>query len=279
VDAVYIATPPGSHELYAAKVLAAGKPCYVEKPMSRNAAEGRRMVEGFRAKGVPLFVAYYRRALPRFLKVKELVDTGVLGRIESVSNVLASGRMSRAEASSTPAWRMRAEESGAGIFMDMPAHTLDLLDFWFGPLKVVEATVRNEGRVYEVEDDVKATLASADGVPISLEAHFNSTKPADEFVLRGSAGEIRLSCFGNEMPRLTYLDGRVETFELPNPPHVAQPLIQSVVRELLGIGKCASTGETALRTQIIMDQILHDYYGGREDGFWKRQWPGNAAAH
>ncbi len=85
VDAVYVATPPGTHELYAMKVLAAGKPCYVEKPMSRNWAEAKRMVEGFKAAGVPLFVAYYRRALPRFLKVKELIESGALGRIQRVN--------------------------------------------------------------------------------------------------------------------------------------------------------------------------------------------------
>src|SRR5690349_6158886 len=80
VDAVYVATPPGTHEFYAMKALAAGKPCYVEKPMARCAAEAQRMVDGFKKAGVPLFVAYYRRAMPRFLKVKEIIESGVLGR-------------------------------------------------------------------------------------------------------------------------------------------------------------------------------------------------------
>src|SRR5579871_3895135 len=61
VDAVYIATAPGSHLEYALQVCAAGKPAYVEKPMARNHTECLEMVESFHAAEVPLFVDYYRR--------------------------------------------------------------------------------------------------------------------------------------------------------------------------------------------------------------------------
>ena len=114
VDAVYVATPPGTHEFYAMKVLAAGKPCYVEKPMSRNGAEGERMVEGFKKAGVPLFVAYYRRALPRFLKVKELIESGALGRVQRVSWEYAD--MKGAKRAEVVPWRVQAEHSGGGCF-------------------------------------------------------------------------------------------------------------------------------------------------------------------
>jgi predicted dehydrogenase len=70
VDAVYIATPPGSHLEYALRVAAAGKPAYVEKPMGRNYAECQQMIEAFVKAGQVLFVAYYRRRLPRFLRAK-----------------------------------------------------------------------------------------------------------------------------------------------------------------------------------------------------------------
>src|SRR5215471_20396459 len=73
VDAVYIATPPGAHAELALAVCAAGKPAYVEKPMARNHAECRRMVDAFASAGMPLYVAYYRRALPRFRKAREVV--------------------------------------------------------------------------------------------------------------------------------------------------------------------------------------------------------------
>ncbi len=274
VDAVYIATPPGTHEHYAMKALAAGKPCYVEKPMARNTAEARRMVEAFGAKNVPLFVAYYRRALPRFLKAKQLIDSGALGSLQKVSYRYADAAMARPQ--SPPPWRLRAEESGGGLFLDMGSHALDMLDFWLGPLKVLAAKAMNTRKADPVEDFVQATLAAPRDVAVTFECDFNA-RSDDLFTVTGDAGELRMSCFGNDPLLVKYADRSKEAFDLPNPPHVAQPLIQTVVDELLGTGKCGSTGESGLRTQEVMDQMLDAYYGGREDGFWKRRWPGAPA--
>ena len=66
VDAVYVATPPAQHLEYALAVAAAGKACLVEKPAGRSLAEFRQIHGAFHAAGLPLFVAYYRRHLPRF---------------------------------------------------------------------------------------------------------------------------------------------------------------------------------------------------------------------
>ena len=69
VDAVCIATPPYAHKDYTLMCAAAGKPVYVEKPMAMTFAECESMIAACRAANVPLWVAYYRRLLPRFLKV------------------------------------------------------------------------------------------------------------------------------------------------------------------------------------------------------------------
>ena len=66
VNAVYIATPPDTHAHYTAQVARASKPVYVEKPMARNHGECLAMIDACHRAGVPLFVAYYRRALPAF---------------------------------------------------------------------------------------------------------------------------------------------------------------------------------------------------------------------
>src|SRR5512137_1764130 len=95
VDAVYSATPPTSHCELAMQAAAAGKPCLVEKPMAMTHAECVRMNEAFRASGVPLFVAYYRRALPRFLEVRRELESGAIGPVTDVhvriSEPLATG--------------------------------------------------------------------------------------------------------------------------------------------------------------------------------------------
>lgn len=87
VDVVYVATPPGSHLEYTLAAARAGKPVYVEKPMALNGAECDRMLAACREAQVPLYVAYYRRALPRFLKVKELLEAGAIGDIRYAATV------------------------------------------------------------------------------------------------------------------------------------------------------------------------------------------------
>src|SRR4029077_15606048 len=113
VNAVYVATPPGLHLEYALKVAAAGKPCYVEKPMARSHAECARMIDAFERAKLPLFVAYYRRSLPRFVKAKEIIDSGQLGRV--------TGCRYRRLCPDRPVppdfWRMDAAQSGGGLFL------------------------------------------------------------------------------------------------------------------------------------------------------------------
>jgi len=84
INAVYIATPPHVHAELTRKAAEAGKPVYVEKPVARSYRECLEMIETCEQAGVPLFVAYYRRMLPDYRKIIELVDDGVIGEVRSV---------------------------------------------------------------------------------------------------------------------------------------------------------------------------------------------------
>lgn len=273
VDAVYIATPAGSHLQLALKVAAAGKPCYVEKPMARNHSECLRMIEAFERAGQPLFVAYYRRALDRFLKAKEVVDTGRLGELRGVEVRYASSAQSRLDAARLP-WRVQAEHAGAGLFLDLASHTLDVLDFLLGPLENVAGEARNEASPGDVEDRVSMRF-TARAVSGSGSWCFSATKAVDRLVLTGSQGTLRLTTFGDAPVELE-TPGGVESFSLPNPKHIQQPLIQTMVDQLLGRGSCASTGVSAARTSAVMDCALLNYYGSRQGEFWRtpEAWPG-----
>jgi predicted dehydrogenase len=275
VDAVYIASPPGSHLELALRVAKAGKPAYVEKPMARNYAECEQMLAAFAAAKLPLFVAYYRRRLPRFLKAKELLDTQVLGKVRSIDVRYASdGQLRYAGAHPLP-WRLQAEHAGGGLFLDLASHTLDVLDFLFGPLQAVSGEASKVAAPGDVEDRVVMRFATVAGARGSGSWDFSSQVREDRIEIVAEAGTLRLATFGDGPVELVRPDG-VESHSLPNPAHIQQPLIQSIVDSLLQRGSCPSTGETAARTSEVMDRALLGYYGSRDDGFWNRpeRWPG-----
>jgi 1,5-anhydro-D-fructose reductase (1,5-anhydro-D-mannitol-forming) len=269
VDAVYIATPPASHADYALAVAAAGKPAYVEKPMARHAPECDRMVEAFERAQLPLFVAYYRRRLPCFMKSAELLASGAIGRLTGFTYRLAQPQHVKGRI-----WRTDAAEAGAGHFLDVGSHALDILDFLLGPLQDVSGAASSVASDYDVEDCVALTARAA-GALGSMSWNFAGEVRDDTMRLTGTLGEITFPMFTSAPVRLENASG-VQLFDLPYPAHVAQPLIQSVVDDLLGRGECPSTGVSARRTSRVMDRVLDAYYGGRGDPFWERPqtWPG-----
>ncbi len=274
VDAIYVAAPPGAHADLALRACAAGKPTYVEKPMARNAAECAQMVEAFAQARLPLFVAYYRRSLPRFVKAKSLIEQGALGTINSVSCRFASDAHRNLNPASLP-WRVRAAEAGAGLFLDLGSHSLDILDFFFGPLADVSGQAANLASPHDVEDSVVMQFRTPGGAAGSASWNFASETREDMITISGSQGTLRLSTFGNEPVVLETHEG-TESFDMPNPLHIQQPLIQTIVDELAGRGTCPSSGSSAARTSAVMDRALESYYGSRESGFWlhPESWPG-----
>jgi 1,5-anhydro-D-fructose reductase (1,5-anhydro-D-mannitol-forming) len=171
-------------------------------------------------------------------------------------------------------WRLQAEQAGGGLFLDLGCHTLDILDFILGPLLDVRGLAANVATPHAVEDAVALTFRVASGALGTGQWSFASAERADEIVIAGDRAELRLSTFANDPVELRHGD-RTDRFDLPNPPHVEQPMIQSIVDELRGRGRCESTGASAARTSAIMDAVLLGYYGTRADGFWRDPgaWP------
>jgi predicted dehydrogenase len=259
VDAVYIATPPDSHHDYTLRVAAAGKPVYVEKPMARTAAECEEMVAACERSGVPLFVAYYRRAMPRFTAVRDLLADGAIGAPRTVS-VRLQQPAERFPAGAEP-WRVRPEISGGGLVVDLGSHTLDLLDLLFGPVTGVSGFAANQGGHHRAEDVVAGAFTFASGVHGVGLWSFDAADRRDEVEIAGTGGSLRFSSFGTEPLLLTTADG-VREIPAPYPAVVQLPLIQTVVDALTGRGESPSTGASALRTARVVDALLAGYRAG-----------------
>ncbi|MFC5450533.1 Gfo/Idh/MocA family protein [Paenibacillus aestuarii] len=257
VNAVYVATPPAFHREYALMAARAGKAVYVEKPMAMNHDECLEMIEACEAAHVPLYVAYYRRGLPRFNQIKQLLDSGAIGDVRLVQTTQLQ-TLRPADGQAVP-WRLQPELSGGGLFVDLASHTLDILDYLLGPLGQVKGFAVNQSRQYRVEDLVTTTYAFESGV-IGMGAWcFNAYKRQDLNEIIGSKGKLSFSTFGDDL-RIELADGGVQQFTVANPAHIQQPLIQLMVNELRGDGKCPSTGRTAARTSRVMDDLIRDFY-------------------
>lgn len=261
VNAVYVATPPGSHAKYTINALQAGKPVYVEKPMALNYQECQQMNRVASATNLPLVVAYYRRALPDFLKVKELIDTGAIGDVRFVTIALYQPPQEKDLMSDDLPWRVLPEYAGGGHFFDLASHQLDFLDFVFGPIVSVKGQAANQANLYPAEDMVSANFVFESGVMGSGAWCFTVSEQnrTDRIEVVGTKGKITFSTF-NPVPVQLETDEGTQEFQTPPPKHIQQPLIQTVVDDLLGRGTCPSTGLTAARTSQILDKIVAEYY-------------------
>jgi predicted dehydrogenase len=165
------------------------------------------------------------------------------------------------------------------LLLDIGSHVLDFIDFCAGPLGDVQGSAARNATTGNTENSVTISFRTPSDVLGTGIWNFASQVEEDVLEFTGTKGRIAINFFANDPVRLITANG-VEQFDLPSPTHVAQPLIQTVVDDLLGRGTCPSTAESARRTQKVMDQALAGYYGGRDDAFWERPatWPGMRAA-
>jgi predicted dehydrogenase len=256
VDAVYIATPPESHAELTIRALKAGKPVYVEKPMALNYEECQSMIETAKAYNQKLFVAYYRRSLAYFLKVKELIDSNSIGKIQVMKGEFFRSPLLSDKKTFTQTWRVKKEIAGGGYFYDMASHTIDILMFLLGKITKVNGITGNVGGFYEVEDTISASFLFESGVIGSAVWCYVSSEmqEKDYIEIIGEKGSISFATFAFSGIELR-VENKVETFNFPKPQHIQMDLIQTVVDELEGKGVCPSTGETGALTNWVMDQI------------------------
>ncbi|KAA3630939.1 MAG: gfo/Idh/MocA family oxidoreductase, partial [Bacteroidetes bacterium] len=166
INAIYIATPPDTHAEYTLKAAALGKPVYVEKPMARTHQECISMVEACQKENVPLYVAFYRRALPNILKVKELIDRGSIGSVRSVRINLQMTIKPEVvgDIIDLVNWRVDPEIAGGGYFYDLASHQLDAMDFLFGPITEAKGFSDNQSRQYKADDITVGVFRFENGI-------------------------------------------------------------------------------------------------------------------
>ena len=260
INAVYIATPPASHAEYAIKTIKSGKPVYIEKPMALNYSECLKINKAAEKTGIPVFVAYYRRALPGFVRVKDMIHQGAIGKPLFVQLQIVKSP-SEEETKGILPWRVDPKIAGGGHFFDLASHQLDYLDFLFGPVRKLKSLVLNQAGLYSSEDYVSAEFLFENNIAGSGTWSFSASPSSsrDSIEITGDKGHIRFSCFNFEPIVLENNEGRKE-FVNERPEHVQLYLIEQVVKALTGTGTAVSTGLTASRTSRVMDEVVKEYY-------------------
>jgi len=258
INAIYIATPPGSHAELTLKAAKAGKAVYVEKPMANSYAECVSMINACRKADVPLFTAYYRRTLPGFLKVKELIDNGKIGEVRFVNIEMYQPLRPDVVANSENNWRVIPEIAGGGYFHDLASHQLDYLDFVFGPIAESKGIAVNQAHIYPADDIVAASFRFESGVIGSGMWCFTTDAVSEKDSVRivGSKGELTFNTFGSPMIiNVVSQDTGNEEFSFSHTQPIQQPLIQAIVDELRGVGNSPSTGISGARTSQVLESI------------------------
>jgi predicted dehydrogenase len=228
--------------------------------MAVNYEECVEINEAARKYNVPVYVAYYRRSLPGFLKVKELINNGDIGKVRFVQVQLFRAP-TEDEKNGKLSWRVNPEISGGGHFFDLASHQLDYLDFLFGPIQKVRSLVLNQAALYMAEDYLSSEFLFPDNIAGTGMWSFSTAKSAerDTIEIVGNEGTIKFSTFSFEPIVLTNNSG-VKEFINERPENVQYFLIDQVVKALSGKGAAVSTGLTGARTSRVMDEIVGEYY-------------------
>jgi len=253
VNAIYIATPPLQHEDYTLRALAAGKPVYVEKPMTLNAASGIRMRDAAEKYNVKLSVAHYRRAQPMFLKVKSLLDARAIGAVKVVQLQMLQPESSDLIAGSDTNWRLDPAISGGGLFHDLAPHQLDLMIHFFGEAVKSSGISLNQSNPYGVDDLVTGHILFKSGVVFNGTWCFSVAERLDICEIIGNEGKISFPMFGNKITLSK--NGDEEEFIFDALPHVQQPMIEEVVKYFLGKANNPCTADQAVQSMQLMDSF------------------------
>lgn len=249
IDAIYIATPPEMHHFYTIEAAKHGKAVYVEKPMATTVAECEDMIETCEKYDVPLFVAYYRRAQDKFQKVKEIIDSEVLGDIRSFHYNYTSPLP---DLDPERSWILNKEVGGGGLLYDIGSHMIDILLFLFGEVKMATGLSTNQSQFAEVNDNTSGLIQFKNGVQGALQLTFNASHHQDKLTIEGEKGTVVFSIMSND-PVILSTEDQTEEFAFEPIEHVQMPLIKRVVDTLLGEDDFVADGRYGLRTQEILE--------------------------
>lgn len=262
IDVVYIATPPVDHKSYAIDVLKAGKIPYIEKPLTMTYEEALAIKDLSDRLKIPVYVAFYRRGLAKFLAIKELLAAQEIGQVKFVHVIQTSPLKEEFLDREHLPWRVKPEISGGGLFLDIGSHVLDCLMMYFGPLESIHGYALNSGGYYEAEDTVMATFKFKNGLTGTGNWCFVADRQVNRVEIIGDKGRIIYDGLSAKSFKVIK-NGAERMYEFRQPDHIAMPYEQAIVDELIGLRKSHANFDHAVNLTQMTDRILKTYDASR----------------
>lgn len=255
IDAIYIATPPNVHEQYAVEALQANKFVYVEKPMATSVEACLNMQAVANNLNGKLVIAHYRRSLPLFLKVKELLANNDIGKVNEVKIMMHKNAAPKNYYENN--WRVNKASAGGGLFYDLAPHQIDLVFYFFGDAISYQGTATNTAGLYDVEDTVVGTMLMQSGIKFEGDWRFAMEQGVekDDFIIKGELGVIRFSVFGHSIT--IEKNDKVEQINFDPPKHIQQNHIEKVVNYFLGKSENPCSAEEAIKSMRVMESFVY----------------------
>ncbi len=257
VNAIYVATPPSSHEEYTVAVLKAGKPVYVEKPMSVDAKSAINMMKAAQQTNGKVVVAHYRRAQPLFRKIKQLIDDKAIGDIRFARLSICKRSLTKEELNiEKTAWRVDPVLAGGGLFNDLSPHQLDMMYYFFGAVEKAYGFSANQGGSYNADDIVSGNIIFTSGVLVSGIWCYTVAEANEEDLCEifGSKGKITFRFFEHQ-PIMVTIEGKEEKISFDALQHVQQPMIEQVVNYFLDEAPNPCSAQEGVEVMKLIDQF------------------------
>lgn len=185
VDAVYIGTPHAFHHDQTLQCLRAGKHVLCEKALALNASQAARMITAARESGLVLMEAMWTRFLPAMIRVRELVATGAVGEVRSVTADFGF------RAKFDPASRLFDPTLGGGALLDIGIYPLNLAFMICGEPTAI-STLANLGST-GVDEESATLLHHEEGRISILSCSFRADTPREAHI-QGTEGRITIGC-------------------------------------------------------------------------------------
>lgn len=164
VDAVLVLTPNFLHAEQSIAAAGAGKHVLCQKPLAMNLAEAGQMIAAARESGVTLMAAFVKRFWPYYVKVRQLIDQGVIGQVLSVRSQFSHSGIGKYY---TPAsdWFYDPSKSGGGPLNDLGVHHFDVMRWLIGAEAAeVSAEIATLGADVRVENNAAVSFRFTNGV-------------------------------------------------------------------------------------------------------------------